>query len=286
MGVPRMTSDRSPSSPNAEVYAQTGLALPPSKEKADENKKRMEANLLKLAVWVLRHQRALEGLHEDVSANFKEVLHRLGDMQGLPSDGSGLDDVVLENRSAIEDLTNTVNDLQDLESEFHSFRREARTDIASLKTKDHVMQAGTRRRADASPEREQGTSSKRARNDGREKERNSDRHDRTQNDVLLWPVDATKATEAGGAKAIAHKALGHVRLSTAVIIRFKDFASADSFVQSVRNEQDGLERLNAKLASSVNRGKGKEKAAARQDGGKHTCFSVEYTRSSRAQTHS
>jgi hypothetical protein len=56
---------------------------------------------------------------------------------------------------------------------------------------------------------------------------------------------------------------------TTISIRFKDFTSADSFVQSVRNEQDGLERLNAKLASSLNRGKGKEKASARQDGEKY-----------------
>ncbi|KAF7355917.1 hypothetical protein MVEN_00920700 [Mycena venus] len=277
-----------PAPSDVEVYAQTGLTRPPRNEPAKDHRERTDANQLALAVWVLRHQRLLEELRSEVGSKFKETLHRVEDMQRGQgtSIGSGWEDIILENRGAIEGLTHTVNDLQDTQTEFLSFRRQARLDIVNLQnaTKDRPLQvSGVRRRAEESPERDQG-SSKRARDDGQDKDRHSDRHDTvSQNDIHFWPVDEKKIRENGGPKQIALKALQYAKidpkhmysaravpgLADTISIRFRDFATADSFIQAVRAEPEGMAGRNAMLAAASSHGKGKNKAAQRQNEDKY-----------------
>ncbi|KAJ6599376.1 hypothetical protein DFH09DRAFT_1130886 [Mycena vulgaris] len=278
----------SPAPSDVEVYRKVGLVSPGGKEVAKDHHKRSNANELKLAVWVLQHQMAIDRLDSDEAQHYKDILRRLADIQrGQPAtammvDGVRLDDIVLENRDAIGNLTETVNDLQDMRDQFESFRRETRKGLESaarIRPPDSAGAVGVRRRL--SPDREQGPSNKRARGDeeGREKDRHSDRHDRDNNDVLLWSLKDARLREREGAKNAANKALMHVGMdpnlifsvrhitnaasSGTISLRFRDYNSADVFIQKIRNGPAGMEKLNAEFAPT--HGKGKKPVSARRN---------------------
>ncbi|KAF7354570.1 Reverse transcriptase domain-containing protein [Mycena sanguinolenta] len=272
-----------PAPSDLEVYTQAGLKWPPKGERAKERDERTEANFLVVGMLLLAQQKAVDNLHATIDANYAEILHRLEDMQHggavLGSD-SGLTDIVLENRGAIENLTHTVNDLQDTQTEFYSFRREARNDIANVRNSAKPLSAlpSIRRRVEESPERVQG-SNKRARTEDEsqaDKDRHSDsRHAQTiQNDVHFWPVDVKKAAEKNGPRRIASRALelanidldhmysarGVSGVRDTISIRFRELPQAEAFIRAVRQEPEGMKGRNAKLASeSATHAKGKAK---------------------------